>query len=110
MSFPRRIAGQVVTTANATFGVAIPAGQVARLKEVKITQPAAGLAKTVTLAIGTTATAANIIGQYVLIGGVQNVLEFPNIPMAAGEQLNVICSADTAVAIIEAGLDFDLIA
>ncbi len=111
MSFFRRIAGQAVTTANATFGAALPAGQTARLTQVKITQTGAHDAKVIVLAIGTTATAANVIGQYSLAAGVANVLEFPGIPIVAGEQLNVTqVGGTTAQAIIEAGLAVDLIA
>ncbi len=111
MSFPLRLGPQAVTTANATLGAAIPAGQVARVKQIKITQPAAGDAKVVVVAIGTTATAANIVGQYTLIAGVQNVFEAPNIPLAAGEQINITqVGGTTATAVIEIGIDKDLIA
>ncbi len=111
MSFPLRLGPQAVTTSNATLGAAIPTGQVARLRQIKITQPAGSDAKTVIVAIGTTATAANVIGQYTLVTGLNNVLEMPNIPMAAGDQINVIQSGGTtAQAVIEAGLEKDLIA
>lgn len=111
MSFPLRLGPQAVTTANATLGAAIPAGQVAKLKQIKITQPAGSDAKTVVVAIGTTATAANIVGQFVLVAGVQNVAEFPAIPMAAGDQVNITqVGGTTAQAVIEVGVDKDLIA
>lgn len=111
MSFPLRLGPQAVTTSNATLGAAIPAGQVAKLKQIKITQPATGDAKVVVVAIGTTATAANIIGQFTLAAGVQNVAEFPGIPMAAGDQVNVTqVGGTTAQAVIEVGIDKDLIA
>lgn len=111
MSFPLRLGPQAVTTANATLGAAIATGQVARIMQVKITQPAAGDAKVVVLAIGTTATAANIIGQYTLVAGVQNIIEFPGIPLAAADQINVTqVGGTTATAVIEVGLAKDLIA
>lgn len=111
MSFPLRLGPQAVTTANATLGAAIPAGQVARVVQVKVTQPAGSDAKTVVLAIGTTATPANIVGNYALAAGVQNVLESPSIPLAAADQLNITqVGGTTAQAVIEVGIAKDLIA
>lgn len=112
MSFPLRLGPQAVTTANATLGAAIPTGQVARITQIKVTQPAGADAKTVVVAIGTTATAANIIAQIVLAAGVQNVADPGyNIPMAAGDQINVTqVGGTTAQAVIEVGLAKDLIA
>lgn len=111
MAFSRRIAIQAVTTTTATFGAAVPAGQVGKLKQVKITQAGSGDAKVITLSIGTPASATNTIGVYNLVAGVNNILEFPAITLVAAEQLSVIqTGGTTGQASIEASVDFDLIA
>lgn len=109
MAFKLRLGPQSVTTSTATLGAAIPTGQSAVIKQIKITQPASGDSKVVVLSIGTPATVSNTIGQFTVTGAVAvNILEMPNIPLVAGEQLSVIqTGGTTAQATIEVGLEKD---
>lgn len=104
------LASQSVTTSNATFGSAVPTGQLWRLRAVNWQQPSVGTAKVISLAIGTTATAGNIKRRYSLASGVQNGQDFPDIVLVAGEQLNIVCDTDTGVAILSATVIKELIA
>jgi hypothetical protein len=99
-----------VTTTNATLGVAVPTGQIWRILAVNLQQPAASDAKDIYLAIGTTATAANIKRRYSLAAGLATAQDFPNIAMVAGEQVNVVGTGTTAQAVITVTVAKDLIA
>lgn len=102
MSLQTQIGFQTVTTSNATLGAAVPTGMTVRLTSVTIQQPAAGVAKVISLAIGTTATPANIIRTYTIAAGALNFVEYPNIVLTAGQQLNVVTSLGTTEAVITA--------
>ncbi len=110
MSLITVLGSQAVTTTNATLGVAVPAGQIWRVTAVNLQQPTGSDAKTVSLAIGTTATAGNVKRRYSLAAGLSSAQDFPNIAMVAGEQLNVVGDGTTAQAIITITVAKDLIA
>jgi hypothetical protein len=104
------LGSQAVTTSNATLGIAVPAGQIWRILAVNVQQPTGSDAKEVALAIGTTATAANIKRRYSLGSGFATAQDFPNIAMVAGEQVNVLGTGTTAQAVITVTVAKDLIA
>lgn len=101
---------QAVTTSNATLGVAVPTGQLWRVIAVNLQQPVGSDAKTVSLAIGTTATAANVKRRYSLAAGLATAQDFPNLALVAGEQLNVIGDGTTAQAVITVTVAKELVA
>lgn len=101
---------QAVTTSNAALGAAVPAGQVWKVVAVSVQHAAAGVAKNVALAIGTTATAANIKKRYNMDAGKSPPTDFPNIVMVAADQLNVVTDAGTSEAIITVTIRKELIA
>lgn len=110
MSFITALGSQAVTTANATLGIAVPTGQVWRITAVNVQQPAAGDAKVVQLAIGTTATAVNIKRSYSLAAGVAVAQDFPQLVMVAADQVNVVqVGGTTAQAVITVTVAKDLI-
>lgn len=110
MSLIVPLASQAVTTTNATLGIAVPTGQIWRVHAVNIQHGAAGVAKNIALAVGTTATAANIKKRYNLALGVSPPTDYPAIVMVAGEQLNVVTDLGTSEAIISVTVAKDLIA
>ncbi len=110
MSLIVPLGSQAVTTTNATLGIAVPTGQVWRILAVNVQQPTGSDAKTVSLAIGTTATAANVKRRYSLASGLATAQAFPNIGMVAGDQINVIGDGTTAQAVISVTVAKDLIA
>ncbi len=110
MSLIAPLGSQAVTTSNATLGVAVPTGQIWRILAVNVQQPTGSDAKEIALAIGTTATAANIRRRYPLAAGSANAQDFPNIAMVAGDQVNVIGTGTTAQAVIAVTVAKDLIA
>jgi hypothetical protein len=101
---------QAVTTSNATFGSAVPAGQVWKVVAVSLQHTAAGVAKNVALAIGTTATAANIKKRYNMELGKSPPTDFPNLVLQATEQLNIVTDAGTSEAIMTVTIRKELIA
>lgn len=109
MSLVTQLGSQAVTTSNATLGIAVPTGQIWRIVAVNIQQPAASDAKTVSLALGTTATAANVKRRYSLASGLSSAQDFPNIAMVAGDQVNVIADGTTAQAVCTVTVAKDLI-
>jgi hypothetical protein len=104
------LGSQLVTTTNATFGIAVPTGQIWRLRAVNIQQAVSGVAKTILLALGTTATAANVKLRYGMLLGQLKVQDFPDIVMVAGDQLNVITDLGTNEAVLSCTVLKDLIA
>lgn len=84
------LGSQAVTTSNATLGIAVPAGQLWTIVAVNIQQPTTADAKQVRLALGTTATPANVKREYTLATGSQNPQDFPQIVMNAADQVNII--------------------
>lgn len=96
-----RIGPTAITTSNVALGSAVPTGQTFTIRSLLIQQAAAGDAKEILVAIGTTATAANVVRRITFVAGVQNYLEFPEIVLRAGEQINVIGTGTTAQAVIE---------
>lgn len=110
MSLIVPLASQAVTTTNATLGAAVPTGQIWRVHAVNIQHTAAGVAKNIALAIGTTATAANVKKRYNLAAGVSPPPDYPSLVLVAGEQLNVITDAGTSEAVISVTVAKDLIA
>lgn len=103
------LGSQAVTTTNATLGSAVPSGQIWRIVAVNIQQPAGSDAKTIALALGTTATAVNVKRRYSLTAGLAQAQDFPNIAMVAGDQVNVIGDGTTAQAVITVTVAKDLI-
>lgn len=93
------LGSQLVTTSNATLGGVVPAGQIWRVRAVNIQQPAGSAAKNIALAIGTTATAANVKRRYALASGLQGAQDFPDLVMVAGDQVNVITNLGTNEAV-----------
>jgi len=111
MGLTAPLGSQAVTTSNATLGVAVPTGQIWTIIAVNLQQPSTGDAKTVSLALGTTATAANVKRRYSVPAGVYNMpTDFPNIAMVAGEQVNVIGDGTTAQAVLSVTVRKELIA
>jgi hypothetical protein len=110
MSLVVPLGSQAATTANATFGVAVPTGQIWRIVAINVQQPAASDAKVISIAIGTTATAANVKRQYSLAAGVATAQEFPNIVLVAADQVNIIATGTTAQAVVTITVAKDLIA
>jgi hypothetical protein len=110
MSLIVSLASQAVTTSNATLGTAVPTGQLWRVRAVNIQQPTGAAAKNIALAVGTTATAANVKRRYALPSGLQTAQDFPDLMLAAGEQLNVVTDAGTTEAVISVTVIKDLIA
>lgn len=104
------LGSQAATTSNATLGIAVPTGQIWRITAVNIQQPAASDAKTVSLGIGTTATAANVKRRYPLAAGLASAQDFPNLAMVAGDQVNIIADGTTAQAIVTITVSKELIA
>ena len=109
MSLIVPLGSQLVTTSNATLGIAVPTGQIWRITAVNIQQPS-GAAKVIALAIGTTATAVNVKRKYPLGGGQQTAQDFPGLVMVAGDQVNVITDAGTNEAVMSVTVAKDLIA
>jgi hypothetical protein len=109
MGFKTILGSQAVTTSNATLGSAVPTGQIWRIVAVNLQQPATADAKTVALAIGTTATAANVKRRYSLTGGLATAQDFPDIPMVAGDQVNVVGDGTTAQAVITVTVEKELV-
>jgi hypothetical protein len=101
---------QAVTTSNATLGSAVPAGQVWKVVAVNLQHAAAGVAKNVALAVGTTATAANIKKRYNMEAAKSPPTDYPNIVMVATEQLNIVTDAGTSEAIMTVTIRKELIA
>ena len=99
-----------VTTTNATLGSAVPAGQLWRVRAVNIQQPSAGLAKKIAIGFGNTTTAGNVKRRYDVSAGQQNLQDFPDLVMAAGDQINMACDTDTGVAIVSVTVIKELIA
>lgn len=101
MSLQTKLAGpQSVTTSNATVGAAVPTGMTVKVNSITLQQPPTGDAKRVDLAIGTAATAANVVRSYVIPTGAFNFSEAPGIVLAAGEQLNVIQVGGTTAQVV----------
>lgn len=94
------LGSQAVTTSNATLGSAVPTGQIWVVEAVNIQQPTGSAAKVISMAIGTTATAANIKRRYSVAAGLAQAQDYPRIALVAGEQLNVICDAGTGEAVM----------
>lgn len=110
MSLLVPLGSQLVTTANATLGIAVPTGQIWRIRAVNIQQAVTGVAKTILLALGTTATAANVKLRYGLLLGQLKAQDFPDLVMVAGDQLNVISDLGTNEALLSVTVAKDLIA
>lgn len=110
MSLITQLGSQAVTTSNATLGSAVPSGQIWRIVAVNIQQPTGSDAKTISLALGTTATAANVKRRYPLGAGLQTSQDFPNIAMVAGDQVNVIGDGTTAQAVMTVTVAKELVA
>jgi hypothetical protein len=103
------LGSQLVTTTNATLGIAVPPGQIWRVRAVNIQQPAGSAAKNIALAFGTTATAANVKRRYPLLSGLQTAQDFPDLIMVATDQVNVITDAGTNEAVISVTVIKELI-
>lgn len=110
MHFMASLGSQFVTTSNATLGIAVPTGQLWRIRAVNIQQPVTGVAKTILLALGTTATAVNVKLRYSLVLGQIKVQDFPDLMMVAGDQLNVITDLGTNEAVLSVTVIKGLIA
>lgn len=96
-----RIGPTAITNANVALGSAVPAGQAFKIATLLIQQPAGSVSKTIKVAIGTTATAANVVRTILLAAGLVNYTEAPGLVVKAGEQINVICDLGTTEAVIE---------
>lgn len=110
MALITSLGSQAVTTTNATLGSAVPTGQIWRVVAVNIQQPAGSVAKTISLAIGTTATAGNVKRRYSLSAGVATAQDFPNLALVAADQLNVVADTGTSEAVITVTVAKDLVA
>lgn len=85
--------GTITTTSAAAFTV--PSGQVWRINTITLMQPAAAVAKVVSLGSGTQATAANIKIQRTYAAGAQSEILAPAFVVAAGGTFDVLASAGT---------------
>lgn len=104
------LGSQLVTTSNATLGGAVPSGQIWRIVAVNLQQPTGSAAKNIALALGTTATAANIKRRYTLGAGLQSPYpDVPNIAMVAGDQVNIISDAGTNEAVMSITVSKELV-
>lgn len=84
--------GTITTTSAAAFTV--PTGQVWKVQSITIMQPAAAVAKIVSMGTGTQATAANIKIQRTITGAYSEVI-FPNMAVTAAGTFDVLASAGT---------------
>lgn len=73
-------------------------GKAARLESLIISQPAAGLAKTVRLSIGADAAPTRSI-EYPIAAGAGTTVLFPNLVLTGTEVLQLSSTADTLIAI-----------
>ncbi len=103
------LGSQLVTTSNATLGIAVPTGQIWRLRAVNIQQASSGVAKTILLALGITSTALNVKLRYPMLLGQTKVQDFPDIMMVAADQLNVITDLGTNEAVLSVTVYKELI-
>lgn len=85
--------GTITTTSAAAFTV--PAGQVWRIASITLMQPAAAVAKVISMGTGTQATAANIKIQRTYAAGAQSEILFPGFVVAAAGTFDVLASAGT---------------
>lgn len=104
------LGSQLVTTSNATLGIAVPTGQIWRLRAINIQQTSAAVAKAILVAFGTTATAVNVKLRYQLTLGQTKAQDFPDLVMVAGDQINVITDLGTNEAVLSATVLKELIA
>ena len=74
-------------------------GTAARLESLTIAQPAAGLAKTVRLAIGLDSTLANRWFEYPVPAGAGTFIFYPNVVLTGTDVLQLVSSADDDVAV-----------
>lgn len=109
MAKRRRLFGPTAATTTATTVFTNTTGQDTRIESVNIAQPAAGLAKTVILSIGTDAAGTRFF-QYPVSAGNQDIIVYPNIVVTGTEIVQLSCSADTGVAIVTASGSSELTA
>lgn len=90
--------GPTAVTTSAVTVFTNVTGKAARLESLVIAQPAAGLAKTIILSVGTDAAGTRSI-QYPIAAGAGTTILYPNITITGTTILQISCSADTGVAI-----------
>lgn len=96
----KRIAlfGPTAITTSAVTVFTNVTGKAARLESLIISQPAAGLAKTVRLSVGTDAAGTRTI-EYPIAAGAGTTILYPNITITGTTVLQISSTADTGVAI-----------
>lgn len=97
MALYTQLAQATVTTTSVAFNV--PAGEVWMIHSLTLAQPAAGLAKEISCKIGAAATAANSEFGATFAAGLQRTILYPGAGIPASGSFNIICSADTGVAV-----------
>lgn len=93
MSINARLGSGVFAAADAVIVAAVPTGQVYRINTITLSQPTGAATATVSIGIGTTATAANVrLLQTLTTGSAQTYILAPALVLAAGETLNGVCT------------------
>jgi hypothetical protein len=93
-----RLFGPVAISTTATTVYTNVTGKSARLESFIVAQPAAGLAKTVRVSVGTDAAGTRSI-EYPIAAGAGTTVLYPNIVLTGTEVLQLSTTADTGVAI-----------
>lgn len=96
----KRIAlfGPTAITTSAVTVFTNVTGKAARLESFTIAQPAAGLAKTVRLSVGTDGAGTRVF-EYPVPAGVGTYIFYPNIVVTGTTVMQISSTADTGVAI-----------
>jgi len=95
---PLVLATGTINTAN-TVALTVPAGQIWEIVSITVAQPAAGLAKIITVGFGTQATPANVKYNWTFSAAQQKDIFYPGWARLPAETLDFISSADANVAV-----------
>lgn len=96
----RLFAPTAVTTSAVTL-FTNTAGTITKMESLTISQPAAGLAKTIRVSVGALVAGTSWF-EYPVPAGAGTYIFYPGVKYTGTEICQVICSADTGVAIVSA--------
>lgn len=99
MALYTQLASSTILTTDTS--VSVPAGEVWMVHSITVQQPAAGLAKEISIGLnGTSLTAGNVRERFTFAAGIQSQTKYPGFGLPAGTTINYSSSADTGVATI----------